>query len=111
ADIEAALRTQNIELPAGRLESTDREFTLRTDTRLSDEQQFRELIVRRGESGYLVRLGEIAQVSLAAENDRSTSRSDGVPGVSFSVQQQSTANALEVAEAVQAETEAIAATL
>jgi len=107
SDIETALRRQNLELPAGRLESVDREFTLRTDTRLSTEEQFRQLIVQRGEDGFLVRLGEIAEVRLAPENERSASRSDGVPGVNITVQQQSTANALAVAEAVQAETDAI----
>ncbi|HEY6643299.1 efflux RND transporter permease subunit [Povalibacter sp.] len=111
ADITAALRAQNVELPAGRLESTDREFTLRTDTRLTNEEQFRQLIVQRGGDGYLVRLGEIAEVKLAPENERSASRSDGAPGVNFTIQQQSTANALEVAEAVEAETAAITATL
>ena len=111
ADISNALRAQNVELPAGRLESAEREFTLRTDTRLTSEEQFRQLIVHRGEDGYLVRLGEIAEVKLAPENERSTSRSNGAPGVNFTIQQQSTANALEVAEAVEAETAAIAASL
>jgi multidrug efflux pump len=111
SDIETALRTQNLELPAGRLESLDREFSLRTDTRLTTEEQFRNLIVQRGNDGYFVRLGEIAEVRLAPENERSASRSDGVPGVNFTIQQQSDANALEVAKAVEALTKELSATL
>jgi hypothetical protein len=47
-DIESALRRENVQLPAGRLESTQREFTLRTDTGLNTEREFRELVIGRG---------------------------------------------------------------
>jgi len=105
ADIEAALRRENVQLPAGRLESSQREFTLRTETGLNTEQDFRELVVGRGADGYLVRLGEVADVRLAAENERSLSRSNGVPGISVGVEQISKANTLEVAAGVRAELE------
>ena len=98
-DIENALRRENVQLPAGRLESTQREFTLRTETGLDTEQDFRELVIGRGADGYLVRLGEVADVRLAAENERSLSRSNGVPGISIGVEQISKANTLEVAAA------------
>ena len=103
ADIEAALRRENVQLPAGRLESEQREFTLRTETGLNTEQEFRGLAVGRGPDGYLVRLGEVADVRLAAENERSVSRSNGVPGVSIGIEQISKANTLEVAAGVRAE--------
>src|SRR5690606_27408905 len=64
ADIEAALRRENIELPAGRLESGTREFSLRTLVGLESEQDFRNLVISRGEDGHLVRLGEVANVQL-----------------------------------------------
>ncbi len=106
-DIENALRRENVELPAGRLESTQREFTLRTETGLDTEQDFRELVIGRGADGYLVRLREVADVRLAAENERSLSRSNGVPGISIGVEQISKANTLEVAAGVRAEMERI----
>ena len=105
ADIEAALRRENVQLPAGRLESSQREFTLRTDTGLNTEQEFRQLAVGRGPDGYLVRLDEVADVRLAAENERSLSRSNGVPGISIGVEQISKANTLEVAGHVKDEIE------
>jgi len=80
ADLEAALRRENVQLPAGRLESSQRELTLRTETGLNTEQEFSQLVIGRGPDGYLVRLGEVADVRLAAENERSLSRSNGVPG-------------------------------
>ncbi|HLB85475.1 MAG TPA: efflux RND transporter permease subunit, partial [Steroidobacteraceae bacterium] len=105
ADVEAALRRENVQLPAGRLESSQREFTLRTDTGLATEQEFRQLAVGRGPDGYLVRLDEVADVRLAAENERSVSRSNGVPGISVAVEQISKANTLEVAQHVRDEVE------
>jgi multidrug efflux pump len=104
-DIENALRRENVQLPAGRLESSQRELTLRTETGLNTENDFRELVVGRGADGYLVRLREVADVRLAAENDRTLSRSNGVPGISIGVEQVSKANTLEVATAVRDEME------
>ena len=71
-DVENALKAQNVELPAGRIESQAREFTLRTQTSMSTEDDFRNLVIGRGADGYLVRLGEVASVQLAAENQRSS---------------------------------------
>ena len=107
ADIEASLRRENVQLPAGRLESSQRELTLRTETGLNTEQEFRELVVGRGAGGYLVRLGEVADVRLAAENERTISRTNGVPGISIGIEQISKANTLEVARAVRAERERV----
>ncbi len=104
-DIENALRRENVQLPAGRLESSEREFTLRTDTGLNTEQNFRDLVIGRGPDGYLVRLGEVADVRLAAANERTISRTNGVPGISIGVEQISKANTLEVAKGVRAEVE------
>ena len=102
-DIENALRRENVQLPAGRLESSQRELTLRTDTGLNSEQDFRELPIGRGPDGYVVRLGEVSDVRLAAENERTVSRSNGVPGISLGIEQISKANTLEVANSVRAE--------
>jgi multidrug efflux pump len=103
ADVEASLRRENVQLPAGRIESSQRELTLRTETGLNTEQEFRELVIGRGAGGYLVRLGEVADVRLAAENERTISRTNGVPGISVGIEQISKANTLEVARAVRAE--------
>jgi multidrug efflux pump len=100
SDIEDALRRENIELPAGRLESRAVEFSLRTLVGLSTEEQFRKLVIARGEDGHLVRLGEVATVELAAEDDRSYIRTNGRVGVGLTVEAQSKANTLEIARAV-----------
>ncbi|HEY0683734.1 MAG TPA: efflux RND transporter permease subunit [Steroidobacter sp.] len=104
-DVEDALRRENVELPAGRIESKTREFTLRTLVGLDDEQDFRDLVIARGSDGHLIRLGEVAKVQLAAENDRTTARFDGKGGVSMAVEAQSKANTLDIVRGVRAEIE------
>jgi len=111
ADVENALLRENVELPAGRLESTEREFTLRTDTNLRTEEDFHNLVVGRGADGYLVRLGEVAEVRLAADDDRSISRSNGVIGTSMAIIPQSKANVLATSAAVKKQLEAVQRTL
>ncbi|MBT8131543.1 MAG: efflux RND transporter permease subunit [Gammaproteobacteria bacterium] len=103
ADIESALRAENIELPAGRLESTQREFTMRTDTGYSKPEDFRQLVVGRGPAGQLVRLAEVAEVRIGAQNQRSLARANAIPAVSLGIEQLSTANTVEVSHGVRAQ--------
>jgi multidrug efflux pump len=111
ADIESALRSENIELPAGRLESETREFTLRTDTGFNTEADFRNLVIGRGVDGQTVRLGEVADVRIGAENDRNVARANGVPAVSLGIEQLSKANSVIVSRAVRKEMAAMASEL
>jgi multidrug efflux pump len=103
ADVETALRHQNVERPAGRLESTDREFTLRTARPFTTPADFAQLVVARGNDGYPVRLGELARVEVAPENLRGEFRANGQPAVGLGIIKQSKANTLTVARAAKAE--------
>ncbi len=111
SDIEDALRRENVELPAGRIESQKREFSLRTIVGLETEEDFRNLVVTRGDDGHLVRLGEIANVQLAAENERSYTRFGGNPGVGIGIEAQSKGNTLDIVRGVRAELARIQETL
>ena len=111
SDIESALRRENIELPAGRIESIQREFSLRTEVGLDDEDDFRNLVIGKGPEGHLIRLGEVAQVRLEAENDRSLFRTNGRAGVGIGIEAQSKANVLELVQGVRAEVDRIQADL
>ena len=110
-DIENALRRENVQLPAGRIESTQREFSLRTEVGLDSEQDFRNLVIGRGAEGHLIRLGEVADVMLAAENDRTLLRTNGVTGVGIGIEAQSKANVLDVVRGVRAEVDRMQADL
>ena len=98
-DVEAALRRQNVEVPAGRIESQQREFTVLAETDLRTVEQFDDLIVRDA-GGYLVRLKDVGRAEIAALDERTITRFMGNPAVALGVVKQSTANPLEVSEAV-----------
>ena len=95
-DVEDALRRENVQIPSGRLESSAREFTLRTDTGFRTVRDFERLVIARGSDDYLVRLGEVADVELAPENVRSFSRSNGQIGIGLGIVPQTQANILQV---------------
>jgi multidrug efflux pump len=103
ADIENALRRENTQLPAGRLESRAREFSLRTAVGLENEADFSALVIGRGPGEHLVRLGEVADVQLAPENERTAFRTNGRSGVGMWIEAQSRANTLDIVRGVRAE--------
>ncbi|GGE83543.1 efflux RND transporter permease subunit [Sphingomonas prati] len=101
-DVETAMRTQNVELPAGRIEAQSQNVTVRVNRSFATPEQFARLIVARGAGGYLVRLGDVARVELGPENPYSAFRSNGKTGVGLGIVRQSGANTLAVAEAAKA---------
>ncbi len=98
ADVEAALRRQNVELPAGRIESRQQNMTLRVERQFRTPESFAALVVGRGPDGYQVKLGDIAQVELGAENPYSSFRVNGGEAVGLGIVRQSGANTLAVAD-------------
>lgn len=110
-DIESSLRRENVQLPAGRLESEQREFSLRTEVGLDSAEDFRNLVIGRGPDGHLVRLGEVAEVRLAAENERTLMRTNGRIGVGIGIEANSKANVLDVVQGVRTEVERLQSTL
>ena len=111
ADAEAALRRENIELPAGRIESQDRDFTLRVERSYRKPEDFAQIPLGKGSDGYVVRLGDVAKVELASSERRAYFRSNGEPNVGLGIVKTSTANSLDVALAARAEAERIQASL
>jgi multidrug efflux pump len=111
ADVEAALRAENLELPAGSIDSDNRQFTVRTQRTFLTAEDFSRLVLARGEDGYLVRLGDVARVVRGTTEDRLFFRGNGVPMVGIGITKQSTANTLAVAKAAKAEMARINPTL
>ncbi len=97
ADVETALRQQNVEIPSGRIESTNREFSVVAETDMQTPAQFENLVIRDVQ-GYLVRLRDVARVEIGAEDDRVNARFNGNPAVALGVIKQSTANPLQVSQ-------------
>ncbi|MCB8822331.1 efflux RND transporter permease subunit [Microvirga rosea] len=101
-DLESAIKKQNVELPGGRIESQQREFTVKTDSRLASPRDFEQVIVSN-KNGYLVRLGEVVRVEVGAEDTRFEFYDSGKTAVGIGIVRQSTANTLSVANDVRAE--------
>ena len=100
-DVEDAVRRQNLEVPAGRIESQQREFSVTARTDLNTVAQFNEIALKTV-GGYTVRLRDVARVQEAAASERSRVRLNGVPSISTGIIRNATANPLEVAAGVKA---------
>ena len=100
-DVENALKAQNVELPAGRIESRDREFSVLSRTGLATPEQFRNVIVKIADA-HQVKLGEVARVELGAADERRDSRYNGQPAITVGIIKQAVANPLDVSKAVRA---------
>ena len=109
-DVEDALRRQNIEVPSGRIESSQREFTVLSESDLRSPEQFNQLIIR-DVKGYPVRLRDVGRAELGAADERNILRVNGKPAVGLGIVKQSTANTLAVAQAVKAEVPKLSAAL
>lgn len=108
-DVENALRSQNVELPAGYVQSQERDYQVRVARAFETPEEFERLPLRgAGSDGdVVVRLGDVARVEIAPEETRRIFRGNGTPQVGLGIVRQSTSNALEVGELVKAEIERI----
>ena len=100
-DVEDALRRQNVEIPAGRIESREREFSVLSETDLNTPEQFNDLILDDSQ-GYLLRLADVGHAEIAAKDERSIVRYKGQPAVSMGVIKQATANPLDISDGLAA---------
>ena len=98
-DVEDAIRKQNLEVPAGRIESQQREFSVTARTDLNTVAQFADIALK-SVNGYTVRLRDVARVEQAAASERSSVRLNGVPSISTGIVRNATANPLEISAAV-----------
>jgi len=99
SDVEDAIRRNNLELPAGRIESSKREFTVTSQTDLSRPAQFADIVIRTV-NGFPVKIRDVARVQEGAADERSAVRLNGQPAISAGVIRQATANPLELSKGV-----------
>lgn len=109
-DIQTALTANNVELPAGDIVSSLRQFQVRTDTRLKSAEDFRNIVLRE-EGAFPIRLRDVADVHIGVENDNSNARSDGQNAIGIGILRQSQSNTIAISNRVQAELERIRETL
>lgn len=110
-EIEQALRTENVELPAGSIDSETRLYPVRVARGYRSADDFKSLTLGRGADGHLIRLGEVADVEIAPSEHRVYFVGNGQTQVGIGVVKQSTANTLDVVRAVRKELGSIEAGL
>jgi multidrug efflux pump len=98
-EVEDALRRQNLEVPAGRIESQLREFSVTARTDLNTVQQFKRVVLK-SQNNFSVHLEDVARIEEAAVSERSRVRLNGVSSVGLGVIRQATANPLDVSQGV-----------
>ena len=99
SDVEKAIRQQNLELPAGLIESVDREFSVYPRTDLQTVAEFENIIIR-SDGSYQLRLSDVADVKLGVEDERTFVRYNGETAIGIGIVKQATANPLKVADEV-----------
>jgi len=100
-DAEDALRRSNLEVPAGRIESRQREFSVTSNTDLKTPAQFGEIVIKTV-GGFPVKLRDVARIEQGAADERTSVRLNGRPAISAGVIRQATANPLELSAGVRA---------
>jgi multidrug efflux pump len=96
-DVETALRSENVELPAGSIESEEVHFTARIERGYRTPEDFQKLVISKTDN-YLVRLGDVARVEKSAIEKRTFFRGNGVPMVGLGIIKQSKGNTIDVAQ-------------
>jgi HAE1 family hydrophobic/amphiphilic exporter-1 len=115
SDIMNAVREQNLEVSAGQIGAPpvpgDQAFqyTIKSQGRLTTVEEFENIVIRTGAAGSTVRLRDVARVELGAQTYSSSGYLNGGPAAILAVYQAPGANALEVAERVEAELERLSA--
>lgn len=98
-DVEAAIRNENTEIPGGRVEGNKREFAVRTKGELTKPEEFGALIVSQNGND-VVRLRDVAEVKVGAEDERTAARWNGEPAIGLGIVKQSRASTVDVAAAI-----------
>ncbi len=110
ADVAAALKRENVDIPSGRIEGSNREFTVRTPGEMKTPEEYESLILAQTSSGP-VRLRDVGRAEVGAEDDRKLVGFNGVPAIALGIVKQSKANTLDVANAVRRELVVLASEL
>ncbi|WP_417488188.1 efflux RND transporter permease subunit [Maricaulis sp.] len=111
ADIDGALRAQNVEVPGGSVETPDTQIVVRVERLFADPDAFARLPISRTGEGHVIRLAEVADVELAAEEPRTLFRGNGQNMIGLGFVRQSQANSVEVSDSISVEAERVRLTL
>ncbi|TNH39818.1 efflux RND transporter permease subunit [Paracoccus haeundaensis] len=110
SDIIGALQANNVELPAGQIETSARQLQVLAQTRFTSADVFRQVVLR-DEGGRPLRLGDVARIEEGAEDTTTIYRANGTVALGLGVQPQAQSNTVAISTAVRAELDRIRDTL
>ncbi|SFG45651.1 multidrug efflux pump [Algoriphagus hitonicola] len=96
-DVLSRVQSENVELPSGRIEGATIELSVRTKSRLSSPQEFNDLIIKEDQNN-IVKFQDIGQAELAALNERTVLKRDGVPMVGVVLVPLPGSNSIEIVD-------------
>ena len=99
-EVEQALRKENIEFPAGRIESKDVDLTIKLDKAYQNLENYKKLPLKRANDGSIITLEDVARVEVGAESTRTLFKGNGKQVVGIGIYQQSDANTISVAKGI-----------
>ena len=102
-DIEKKLLEENIEIPAGRLESKFRDYTVKLESGFKTEEDFRNLVIKKGDNFSFVKLGDVAKIEIGPEETRQLFRGNAEEMIGLGILKQTSANLIEVTNGVKGE--------
>ena len=102
-EIEKKLLEENIEVPAGRLESKFRDYTVKLDSGFKTENDFKNLVIKKGENFSFVKLGDVAKIEIGPEETRQLFRGNAEEMIGLGILKQTSANLIEVTDGVKKE--------
>jgi multidrug efflux pump len=94
-DVQTAVQKENIELPSGRIEGNNTELTIRTFGRLNEVKEYNDLIIKQ-DNDNIVRFKDVGYANISAENERSSLKRAGTPGIGVAVTMQPGGNAIDI---------------
>ena len=110
-EVEEALRKENVEFPAGRIESRDIDLTIKLDKAYQKLDSYKKLPLKRAKDGTIITLDDVARVEVGAESARTLFKGNGKQVVGIGIYQQSDANTIKVANGIKEKIKEIKSTL
>ena len=110
-EVEAALKKENVEFPAGRIESKDIDLTIKLDKAYQNLENYKKLPLKRANDGSIITLEDVAKVEVGAESSRTLFKGNGKQVVGIGIYQQSDANTIKVANGIKKKIKDIKPTL
>ena len=102
-EIEQKLLTENVEIPAGRIESKFRDYTVKLESGYTTVEDFKNLVLKKEDNFSFVRLGDVAKIEIGPEETRQIFRGNAEEMIGLGILKQKTANLLDVTDRVKQE--------